>query len=182
MVTSLIKQKGFTLFEILVAVIIIAVGLLGIASLQAAAVSATTASGMRGEAAISVSNLSSYMRSNKAYWDATVSGTSTSTITVSIIDSDVSISGDITNSSTDCSVDICSPEQLAVFDITNWAEYIDSRLVNPELTITKRSESVDLLSITLEWVEKPAGSILNTLDDNSDPGSNIKSYTVMVSL
>lgn len=61
-------MRGFSLVEIMVAVVVICVGLLGIAKMQALAVSSTTTARLRAMAAFQAASLASAMHSNRAYW------------------------------------------------------------------------------------------------------------------
>ncbi len=65
-------QSGFTLIEILVAVLILAVGLLGFAALQITAVSAGQESYFRSQALIVAESLADRIRANRDYvhWDS----------------------------------------------------------------------------------------------------------------
>jgi type IV pilus assembly protein PilV len=65
------RAKGFTLTEVLVALIIIAIGTLGIAKMQALALSSTGASRSRALAALEASSLAAAMHANRAYWAGT---------------------------------------------------------------------------------------------------------------
>ncbi|MGC1459686.1 MAG: prepilin-type N-terminal cleavage/methylation domain-containing protein, partial [Steroidobacteraceae bacterium] len=51
------RQRGFSLIEVMVAVIIIAVGMLGIAKMQALGLSTTESSGVRSLVAIEAASL-----------------------------------------------------------------------------------------------------------------------------
>ncbi len=62
------RARGFTLVEVMVALIIIAIGTLGIAKMQALALSNTNASRTRALAAIEASSLAAAMHVNRAYW------------------------------------------------------------------------------------------------------------------
>jgi type IV pilus assembly protein PilV len=62
------RARGFTLVEVMVAVIVICIGLLGIAKMQALALSNMTASRLRSLAAIEAASLAAAMHSNRAYW------------------------------------------------------------------------------------------------------------------
>jgi type IV pilus assembly protein PilV len=62
--------RGFTLVEVMVALIVIAIGTLGIAKMQALALSNTGASRTRALAAIEASSLAAAMHVNRAYWAA----------------------------------------------------------------------------------------------------------------
>ena len=64
------QARGFTLVEVMVALIVIAIGTLGIAKMQALALSNTGASRTRALAAIEASSLASAMHVNRAYWAA----------------------------------------------------------------------------------------------------------------
>jgi type IV pilus assembly protein PilV len=72
-------SRGFTLVEVMVALIIIAVGMLGIAKMQGLALSSTGASRSRALAAIEASSLAAAMQANRTYWS---SGSVPASITV----------------------------------------------------------------------------------------------------
>jgi len=67
-----LKHAGFTLIEILIAVLILAVGLLGFAALQISAVSAGQESYFRSQALIIAESLADRIRANRDYarWDS----------------------------------------------------------------------------------------------------------------
>lgn len=64
-------ERGFSLVEVMVAVIVICVGLLGIAKMQALALSNTTTARLRSLAAIEAASLAAAMHSNRLYWATT---------------------------------------------------------------------------------------------------------------
>src|ERR1700688_2545651 len=59
---------GFTLIEVLVALIITAIGLLGIAKIEALAFANTGSASTRSLVAIQAAGLASAMHANRAYW------------------------------------------------------------------------------------------------------------------
>jgi type IV pilus assembly protein PilV len=65
---SNLPVRGFSLVEVMVAVIVICVGLLGIAKMQALSLSNTTIARQRSLAAIEAASLASAMHSNRVYW------------------------------------------------------------------------------------------------------------------
>jgi type IV pilus assembly protein PilV len=74
-------SKGFSLVEVMVALVIIAIGMFGIAKMQAVALSSTGASRSRALAAIEASSLASAMHANRLYWAATATVTPALNIT-----------------------------------------------------------------------------------------------------
>lgn len=58
-------QQGFTLIEIMVAVLVLAIGLLGLAGLQAAAVRSNNSAYMRSQATVLAYDISDRMRVNR---------------------------------------------------------------------------------------------------------------------
>src|ERR1700735_3101250 len=62
------RGRGFSLVEVMVALIIIAVGMLGIAKMQALALSTTESSGVRSLVAIEAASLAASMHANRDYW------------------------------------------------------------------------------------------------------------------
>ena len=65
---SMRLERGFSLVEVMAAVIVICVGLLGIAKMQAFALSSTTLARQRSLAALEAASLASAMKSNRLYW------------------------------------------------------------------------------------------------------------------
>jgi type IV pilus assembly protein PilV len=76
-------MRGFSLVEIMVAVVVICVGLLGIAKMQALAVSSTTGARLRAMAAFQAASLASAMHSNRAYW-ASAAAVANSPVTINL--------------------------------------------------------------------------------------------------
>ena len=68
--TPLPRAHGFSLIEVMVAVVVICIGLLGIAKMQAMALSNTNMSRQRSLAAIEAASFASAMHSNRQYWAA----------------------------------------------------------------------------------------------------------------
>jgi len=64
-------HRGFTLVEVMVALIIIAIGALGIAKMQALALSSTSASRSRALAALEATSLAAAMHGNRSFWSST---------------------------------------------------------------------------------------------------------------
>jgi type IV pilus assembly protein PilV len=77
------RMRGFSLLEVMVALIIISIGMLGIAKMQGLALSSTTASRSRALAAIEASSLAAAMQANRTYWSNSSSTPGTITITTS---------------------------------------------------------------------------------------------------
>lgn len=87
------RIKGFTLIEVMVALLIIAIGLLGIAKMQALALSNTGASRMRALAAIEATSLAEAMHANRAYWASYTSAPGAISVSVSAGTPTVTIAG-----------------------------------------------------------------------------------------
>jgi type IV pilus assembly protein PilV len=75
------RERGFTMVEVMVALIIVAIGLLGVAKMQALALSSTGVSRSRALAAIEASSLGSAMHADRAFWSS--SGNPAFTVNVS---------------------------------------------------------------------------------------------------
>ena len=171
------RMRGFSLVEVMVAVIVICVGLLGIAKMQALALSNTTTSRLRALAAIEAAGLASAMHSNRQYW---AGPTPPGLITVSaatnppITSSDAALQaaantdlaqGPVTDNITlPCvgtanGVSTCSnPVNLAAFDLARWTSSLSSLLPNPQSTITCSfpGNAPPSCTIQIRWFERAA--------------------------
>jgi type IV pilus assembly protein PilV len=151
---------GFSLIEVMVALIIISIGLLGIAKLQAVALSSTGTAGKRALAAIEAASLVSAMHADRAYWSL---GTAPITTTVS----GASIAGSTDPNlvtGVDCSVvanQPCSPVHMAAYDLTTLASSLQTVLPNylASIACTQATATTPTVcTITLTWTESAAAS------------------------
>lgn len=98
-------QAGFTLLEVLVAVVIFSIGLLGIAGLQVAGMRYTHGSQLRAVATMQAENMADSMRANRT----------------GLTDGHYNVQEEMpTSYPVDCTVGACGPEQLAIFDLVTW--------------------------------------------------------------
>jgi type IV pilus assembly protein PilV len=158
--TLLVRAPGFSLVEVMVAVVVICVGLLGIAKMQAMAVSNTNMSRQRSLAAIEAASIASAMHSNREYWAGTGATGLTTPFFINIVSgspankppvvtsSDGQLKGQTTaalaapppvNSciGTNNGAAVCSPAaggnntRLAAFDVARWWNSVSALLPSP---------------------------------------------------
>lgn len=117
------RQRGTTLIEVLIALVVVSVGLLGVAKMQALAISSSRTSAMRSLIAIEAASLASAMHANEAYWQA-VTPTFTASVavnstgsTATITSSDTAMAGQTAS----CVSSVCSASQVAASDLGAWA-------------------------------------------------------------
>jgi type IV pilus assembly protein PilV len=160
--------RGFSLVEIMVAVVVICVGLLGIAKMQALAVSSTTTARLRAMAAFQAASLASIMHSNRDYW-ASAAAVANSPTTISIPAGATAATIVITpagfaQSSTACivttvsAVPACTGDgglTLAGMDVTRWSVAMLGLL--PNLTTTINCQGAiqpPSCIIQMQWTEQ----------------------------
>lgn len=152
-----VRARGFTLIEVLVALVVTGIGLLGIAKIQALAYANTGSASVRSLVAIQASGLAAIMHANRAYW----SGLAPSPLTITgTTISDLTLNTTATGAS-DCNLTgstvplPCTPALLAAYDLHNWANGINALIpgANPTTTITCQSIPVNC-AIQIQWNEK----------------------------
>src|ERR1700678_4179404 len=62
------RSEGFSLVEVMVALVVCCVGLLGLAKMEALSISSTGIAGARSLAAIEASSLAAAMHADRGYW------------------------------------------------------------------------------------------------------------------
>lgn len=124
---TLPRSKGFTLVEVLVAVVIIAIGLLGIAKMESVALASTGVAQQRSIAALEAASLAAAMHANRGYWGAglapagiTITGT---TITQTGGTSLATAVGCVFGASGTSAP--CSPANVAAYDLQQWANDVN---------------------------------------------------------
>lgn len=163
-------EQGFSILEVLIAVVVIALGLLGIASLQAAAVSNTTATHAESVVATESYNLVARMRANKAFWKKELNDPATgiTEITVKKVGSSVEITGADVGSEVDCNTAVCTPRQMARRDLREWAQGIAGNLEFYQAVIKiPASGFPKYLDVDIQWASRQNGFALNESQDLS---------------
>jgi type IV pilus assembly protein PilV len=196
------RSNGFSLLEVMVSVIVICVGLLGIARLQALSLSNVTTSRLRGLAAIEAASLASAMHSNRQYWGNTPPLTVTVTATTAsgtVTSTDAALQAaagtDLTNNPTSVNPSAvcigtsgggpqCTAVPLAAFDLARWAVSLGALLPNPTATIScppvAGGAAPASCTITINWTEKAVA--INAQEANAAANAQFQSpsYTLYV--
>jgi type IV pilus assembly protein PilV len=145
------SSRGFSLIEVMVALVVISVGLLGLAKMQALSLSSTNVARLRSLAAIEAASLASAMHANRAYW--AVNYPVITTAGTAITSSDAALVG-----ATDCSLlggaAPCSATQLAASDLNEWVTNFAGLFPAGNSAITCTAVTTPLSCIIqIGWVE-----------------------------
>jgi type IV pilus assembly protein PilV len=164
------RVRGFSLVEVMVAVVVICVGLLGIAKLEALSLSNTTTARLRSLAALQAASLAAAMHSNRQYW----AGTPPTSIVVTpnapaaptIVSSDAAMAAAATADlgatfpalpqncvGNAASGAVCPALNLAAFDLAWWLTSLSALLPNPGATVTCSNAAPAACTIQIRWTE-----------------------------
>lgn len=116
------RQAGFSLLEILIAILVLSVGVLGLASLQFFGLKEGQTSYQRSQATLLAYEITDRMRANK---QAAAAGAFL-----------LSASTPAPVASTDCSTSTCDSTQLAAYDLRDWDQRVRSTLPTGRAEIT----------------------------------------------
>jgi type IV pilus assembly protein PilV len=170
--------RGFSLVEIMVAVVVICVGLLGIAKMQALAISSTTIARQRSLAAFEAASLASAMHSNRTYWAsaAAVAASTPTPITITSATGTIAPAtlagiasnaciGD--NSGNPTCQGVAGAQTLAGFDLTRWSTTVNGLLPNAVTTVAcQGAVQPPSCIIQMTWTEQ-AGMLNNGQQTNT---------------
>jgi type IV pilus assembly protein PilV len=165
---------GFSLVEVLVALIVIAVGMLGIAKMHALALSATGSAGTRSLVAIEAAGLAASMHANRDYWSATAS------LVTNVTVSGGSANVDIFPTAQTCA-STCTSTQMAAYDLQNFGAALAQIVPAANANISCQNASPpESCTITVTWLENLAGlstatssTVISSATISSSPTSNL---------
>lgn len=178
------RLGGFSLIEVMVAVIIIAVGMLGIAKMQALGLSTTESSGVRSLVAIEAASLASTMHANRDYW---VANPPPPSFTVDVAPGTTPVITDPTMTlnvtPTPCeSTTPCTPALLAAYDVQQWGVALTQVVPAARATVSCNNTAVPLsCTIQVQWAENVTSTNNTTAATSS--GANVLNspvYTLYV--
>jgi type IV pilus assembly protein PilV len=159
------RTGGFTLLEVMVALVITAIGLLGIAKIQALAYASTGTASVRSLVAIQASGLAASMHADRAYW-STGAAPVPITITSSGTGTNFLISDNYLNTQASTATFCqqggggapCSAAQMASYDLRTWATALNAAgmlgNLNPVTTITCPVAVPVTCTIQITWNER----------------------------
>ena len=185
------RARGFPLLEVMVALVITSIGLLGIAKMQTVAYASTNSASLRSLVALQAAGLASSMHANRGYWANGLAAPIT--ITVNTSNSTlITISDTTLNAPANCLFPAgpCSATTMAAYDLQSYAQALNSASMllnlNPVTTITCPTGVVPV-SCTLQvtWNEhsvsissqSATGTVQTT---GTTPGTFAPTYTLYV--
>ena len=173
------RARGFSLVEVMVAVVVICVGLLGIAKMQALALSNSNTSRLRSLAALEAASLAATMHANRLYWAATAPQSVTLNAGA-IASSDAVLaaqaSADLGNLNacvgTSAGGAQCTAANLAAHDLANWVSSLAGLLPNPSAAIACGGNAPATCTIQISWTERAVAiNQQEALQEASAPGA-----------
>jgi type IV pilus assembly protein PilV len=176
------RARGFTLLEVLVALIITSIGLLGIAKIHALAYSSTATAGTRSIVALQAAGLASSMHANRSYWAA--GSAPVPVIITGTAINDATLNGAAATAGY-CVAGVgptpCTPDLMAAFDLHTYAAQLNGALgnSNPVTTVTCPVAIPVNCTIQVTWDEK-AVSVNQQSVTNTAQATFAPTYTLYV--
>lgn len=167
------KQRAFTLVEVMVAMVIFSIGLLGLAGLQSLGITNNQTAFNRTIAIQQAYNMSDRMRDNKVGVDA-FNYDALGTITPGLV--------------TNCLLAVCTAGQLATFDHFEWNTNNSTQLPQGRgsVTLVSRTPSNTQLRVCIMWNELKLPGLPAAPDCSGvaayDPTTQFKFYSLLVDL
>lgn len=156
-------SAGFSLIEVMIALVVVSIGMLGLAKMESLALASADVSGMRTIAAIEASSLASMMHADHDYWGRALAPVNP--VTVTFVSNTVNIVGDTNLATTgnNCTVTgstSCNVSQMAAYDLHNWGATLGTLLPGYTATIACTPGTLAAspptpvtCTITINWVE-----------------------------
>ncbi|MEO7073548.1 MAG: type IV pilus modification protein PilV [Rhodanobacter sp.] len=157
------RQHGVSLIEVLMAVLIFSIGLIGLAGLLVISTRSNHAAYLRTQATFLANNMADRMRANPVgVWNASYDSTS------------YPITG-----STDCQTAACSPADIATRDKQTWSSLLTTLLPNATAGITCSARSSLSHTVTTDEMDRrpPYGGTCAMTISWSERGSGDQTHS-----
>ena len=162
------RHAGFSLLEVLIAIVILSIGLLGIAAMQVVSMKNNHSAYLRSQASLLAYEFSDIIRSNPVamaadkFGDAAADGVDLNTANLGF-----TISSSCINYQSGCIPG--APDKLAEADLANWALKINQTLPSGMATV---SRSGDVYTIVVSWLDDRSDSDGQGVNVNGDAGNS----------
>lgn len=177
------RQRGVTLVEVLISLVVVAIGLLGIAKMQALAIASTRVSSMRSLIAIEISSMASAMHANRVYWAAVgaAGGTFQVALTSGANGGAITSATDqaLTGAPTNCQAVSanCVGAPMALYDLMQWGAALYYVMPTSSASVTCSAGTNPVCTISVSWTETYVN--LNSSVQNAN-GTVQQTYSMMV--
>lgn len=147
-------ERGFSLIEVLVALLVLSIGLLGLAALQTTSLKYNTDSYTRTQATLLAYDIADRMRSNLVGVSAGNYDVSATTAA-----SKIAAYNSCKGSASGCGCNLtganCTTSNLATYDLGKWYERLAAVLPDASSNLATISRtSSNLVTITIQWKER----------------------------
>lgn len=159
------SQTGFTLLEVMIALVIFSIGLLGLAGLQAGGLRTNTQAQLRTIAVIQAYDMAERIRANPR----------------GIEDGDYDALDDDTPTAEDCISAACTAAEMAIYDYYEWETINQDVLPSGHGTVTSAligGGATRLFTITVMWDEERTG--VTGTNCSGDPTVDLKCYALVI--
>ena len=152
------RHSGFSLLEVMVALIVMSVGLLGIAKMQALALASTATARTRSLAALEAASLASTMRADRAYWAAVTADPNVAITGTAVTAADATLLA--TSPACDSVPNVCPASRIAARDLQEWATDLSQQIAGETAFIncTPSKTAPTACTINIQWKEKQIAS------------------------
>jgi type IV pilus assembly protein PilV len=142
------RVSGFTLVEVLVSLLVLSIGLLGLASLQATGLRYSGNTGQRNQAIILAQDMMERMRSN----------------TDGLVGNNYEVSTTLTGTVPGCSGANCSATNMATYDVMSWQSMLAATLPSGTgvIDLTGPVAGVYTATVTVTWRERQTEGATST--------------------
>jgi type IV pilus assembly protein PilV len=175
------SQAGFTLLEVMVALVVLSIGLLGVVKLESVAYASTNVASKRSLAALEAASLAATMHVNRGYWNSpdvsgaiitVTNGAAAVTAAAPLLATGLAAAPNCTSIALPC-----VPANMAAYDLAQWATSLQALLLNQNSTATISCGTSNPAScmINIQWNE-------NTVATNAQENVALAgpSYTLYV--
>ena len=159
------KCSGLTMIEVLVAIVILSIGLLGIAALQVVGIQNTNSANLRSQATILAYQFGDVLRTNKTEVDAGTFKDPDGDGSAGFISN--SMGSVIANANCESNTG-CTTTEMALNDLFRWVGDVRSLLPGG---IARVTESSGIYTLTISWIDDKTDSDGTGVDVNGDGDS-----------
>jgi len=166
-------SRGFSLLEVLIAVVVLSIGLIGVAAMGATAIVNTHSSQEESLMAAQARSIADAMQANYGYWGVAGSAPASLAVASSTL-SDSTLEGITTN----CSSSTCTPQALASYDLKSWGKELSAQMSGAQGQINCISGAPVICTIRVTWTPQSSVALNSGTQDTSPATAATVGYTI----